>query len=54
MSYIEQSEWDENEEELEREELEESEVVLQSERESFLSNLNSGIHYQRLELNNLI
>jgi hypothetical protein len=55
MSYIEPSEWDENEtSELEEYEESESEVTLRSERDRVLSTLNHGITYQHLELNNII
>lgn len=56
MSYIEPSEWDENEiNELEEYEESEGEVVLRSEKESFLSEwMNRGISHQQLELTNII
>lgn len=54
MSYIEPSEWDESEDKVEIEEEEAGESVLRNERESMWDSINRGIHYQRLELNNII
>jgi len=54
MSYIEPSEWDESEDKVEIEEEEAGESVLRNEREEVWSRINSGVVYQRLELNNII
>lgn len=49
-------EWDEDEPKSELEPYEESEgeLVLNSEKDIVLSRLNRGIHYEHLELNNII
>ena len=55
MSYTEPSEWDETIEELEQEEESEGEVVLRSERESFLSDwMNRGIEHEPLSLSYIL
>jgi hypothetical protein len=55
MTYYEPSEWDENEEKLEEYEESEGEVVLRSERESFLSEwMNKGIEHEPLLLSYIL
>lgn len=55
MSYIESSEWDEVNEELEEYEEGAGESVLRNERELFISEwMNKGTSHRRLELNNII
>jgi hypothetical protein len=55
MSYIESSEWDETETELDEYEEDAGEAVLRNERELFISEwMNKGTSHQRLELNNII
>ena len=54
MSYYEPSEWDEDTIEVEKYEEEAGESVLRSEKEIVISNLNHGIMYSHLELNDVI
>lgn len=54
MTYYEPSEWDETTSEVEKYEEDAGESVLRSEKEIVISNLNHGIMYSHLELNDVI